>query len=103
MSFLVQGSVVVSCPRNTEDLWSYICISIVRAIPFEKLGGGCPRPVKNSAGVWSGQLANSAGGKTNFFGNSGGGWYGRNPPNILWGGQISLNPYFSRDFTHIYI
>ncbi len=21
-------------------------------------------------------------------------------PNILWGGQISLNPYFSRGFTH---
>ena len=29
--------------------------------------------------------------------------YARNPPNILWGGQISLNPYFSRGFTHIYI
>ncbi len=25
------------------------------------------------------------------------------PPNILCGDQISLNPYFSRGFTHLYI
>ena len=31
------------------------------------------------------------------------GWYARNPTYILWGSQISLNPYFSRSFTHFHI
>ncbi len=56
------------------------------AIPFEKLGGGMSDSDSAILAI-----------------PVGGGMVRTPTPNILWGGQISVNPYFSRGFTHIYM
>ncbi len=77
-------------------MFAYVSQKVLRAIPFEKIGAGMSASLKKIPRV--GGLDNFSiprVGSLNFFGNSGGGWYARNPTNILWGSQMSLNPYFS--------